>query len=868
MDAALVGRNTELAALTTSIEKGAGAVLFGPAGIGKTRLALESANRSKRKVWWMAVAADSEAIPYGAFHPLIPELGDALVSEGPAIALSLIRRKLSEETSPPLLIVDDAHHLDQSSAATVHTIAKDRQTRVVATVRDGEQVPRAITALWKDLGLERMEIRPLDRKDADSLALLLLGGGADGRTLSQIWKMSRGHPLELRELILAAQETGLLSHVDNVWTLNGSFQATSRLVELVEDRLGRLEEEERFAAESLAYGEPLDIQLLLAVSKPGVIDRLERANVIRVLTSGATATQATLAHPLYGEVLRSTLPATRRSILASTLAQAAAQDGAQKPDPLRVATWRLESGEASAEELENAAMSAVRRMAWDLALRFGTASLELAPSYMGHGCVAAALAELGDPQQAEAHLLKARELVNDPAMLAWNTISLADVWFYHGGRMEDALELVRKEAARTTDPEIRDELVSALAINLMMYGNIQEVVDLSRDVLESSESSSTARLMALVASTSADGLRLRPGEVHSAVEAAMPLVEENRHRFANAEDTLHIALCVAALAAGDLAAARDTVTDRLHLALESDRGDLPGMWTLYQGLLLLYEGAARQSYETQLESLLLLDRYDSWLSTPLALVGAAHAAAVMSNANDARRHIGGLAPEMREIPRVRSRVAHVEALLTSIEEGMTAGATAALAAGDRAAEDDHLLWAVEGWHLAVRLGSPHLVTERLAVTAVERPGTVASLYHAHVRALMSEDPAALEEVVRNFDRAGFKLFAAETACQICGIHRRRDEANLARRAAVMARELLPEGSGASTPPFAELPDVVPLTKREREVALLAAGGMTSKEIAERLYISVRSVDNHLSRVYTKLGISGRSDLSSVLMPEA
>ena len=160
-----------------------------------------------------------------------------------------------------------------------------------------------------------------------------------------------------------------------------------------------------------------------------------------------------------------------------------------------------------------AGVDAVRRMAWELTLRFATASLELAPSYMGHACSAAALAELGDSEKAEAHLLAARDLVDDPSMLAWNTISLADVWFYHGGRMEDALELVRKELAQTTDPGIRDEVSSALAINLMMYGNIQEVVELSRDVLER-PTRPAARFMALVASTSADGLNLRPGEVH------------------------------------------------------------------------------------------------------------------------------------------------------------------------------------------------------------------------------------------------------------------------------------------------------------------------------------------------------------------
>jgi DNA-binding NarL/FixJ family response regulator len=56
----------------------------------------------------------------------------------------------------------------------------------------------------------------------------------------------------------------------------------------------------------------------------------------------------------------------------------------------------------------------------------------------------------------------------------------------------------------------------------------------------------------------------------------------------------------------------------------------------------------------------------------------------------------------------------------------------------------------------------------------------------------------------------------------------------------------------------------PLTPREREVALLAAGGLSSPAIAERLVVSVRTVDNHLQRVYGKLGIGGRGELPAAL----
>jgi DNA-binding CsgD family transcriptional regulator len=54
-----------------------------------------------------------------------------------------------------------------------------------------------------------------------------------------------------------------------------------------------------------------------------------------------------------------------------------------------------------------------------------------------------------------------------------------------------------------------------------------------------------------------------------------------------------------------------------------------------------------------------------------------------------------------------------------------------------------------------------------------------------------------------------------------------------------------------------------LTAREREIAGLAAGGLSSRAIAERLTLSVRTVDSHLSRVFTKLGVRSRQELRSI-----
>ena len=53
-------------------------------------------------------------------------------------------------------------------------------------------------------------------------------------------------------------------------------------------------------------------------------------------------------------------------------------------------------------------------------------------------------------------------------------------------------------------------------------------------------------------------------------------------------------------------------------------------------------------------------------------------------------------------------------------------------------------------------------------------------------------------------------------------------------------------------------DVSDLSEREREVLTLVAAGMSNEQIAERLYLSTRTVERHLSNVYAKLRLTGKS----------
>jgi DNA-binding CsgD family transcriptional regulator len=73
--------------------------------------------------------------------------------------------------------------------------------------------------------------------------------------------------------------------------------------------------------------------------------------------------------------------------------------------------------------------------------------------------------------------------------------------------------------------------------------------------------------------------------------------------------------------------------------------------------------------------------------------------------------------------------------------------------------------------------------------------------------------------------------------------------------------------GASTPLLRALPHIAtePLTSRERDIAALAASGASNAEIARRLDVSVRTVETHLHRAYTKLGIHRRTELVGPLL---
>src|SRR3984957_1525766 len=200
----LTGRENELDAIRralSTVGNYSGAVIVGAAGVGKTRLAREvlaRAEASGERTYWIVGTQSARQLPLGAFTASIcDDIGDPI---------SDVRRVISsfvtQQRKGRILIgVDDAHLLDGLSAHVVHQLAQAHGTRLGVTVRTGGEEPDAITALWKDDLLTRLDLQPLSAPDTHRMIEITLGGVVDSRSAKRFWKLTGGNALFLRQLL-------------------------------------------------------------------------------------------------------------------------------------------------------------------------------------------------------------------------------------------------------------------------------------------------------------------------------------------------------------------------------------------------------------------------------------------------------------------------------------------------------------------------------------------------------------------------------------------------------------------------------------------------------------------------------------------
>lgn len=447
-------------------------------------------------------------------------------------------------------------------------------------------------------------------------------------------------------------------------------------------------------------------------------------------------------------------------------------------------------------------------------------------------------------------------------------------WRLDGGEAVDGRELLAaaREAVSCSDHRLAERLSRAavsggcgveahrlLSQALMGQGRLDEAEALLGEAANSRDTE--AELGTLLAMRA-----LMAGRAHEALRAAEALLGSSADGSTRTRtlDVAGMARAAVLRDAGNLDEAEALASAGYHRTLREENETARAMWALLLGRVALDRGRVRTAARWFREAAALSRAASLRGQRSFCFTGLSIAA---GQAGDAETAEAALA-EAEAIARLREPRFEPDLILAQAWVAAVCGETSratklALEAGDAAWERGQLNFAIAAFHDAVRLGAADEAGRRMADTVLAVDGEWAPTMLAHAVALEAHDGAALDSVSAAFERMGAALLAAEAATEAALAHRRDGKLASSLVASARARALHSLCEGATTRVVEHIEcDMV--TRREREVAALAARGLSNRAIAELLFVSVRTIENQLHRVYGKLGVAGREELAEAI----
>ncbi|WP_448005910.1 LuxR C-terminal-related transcriptional regulator [Agromyces bauzanensis] len=841
---------------------------YGPSGIGKSRVVQAVTERLAADGWCVLSASGNtalSAVPLGALAPVLAgdPVGMATAAGDPvalyAAASAAVRDLAGGRRT--VLAVDDVSAVDSVSVALIAQLVEAGTLRLIATVREADPLPDALLSLAASGDAVRLEIAALDVDQVSELLTRVLGGPVAHRAAVELHGVSHGNPLFLRELAIGAAGAASLVCADGLWQLVGEPVGTPALRDLIRARLRQLDDDERDAVERLALCEPLAFDEFTRPGAPEALAELEMHGLIRVDESAARM-RVWLAHPHYASAVRDSIPRLRALSLLVEQADVVASRPMSAGDELRVAIWRLDAGRPSdpgvlARTAALARMAHDRRTAERLAAAAVAAGADDAASLLLHGEL---LWSLGRAEEALTTLERAERRARSDAapeeLVAAIGAARADV--LGGDPLGSARGIALLESLQSALPSQTSTLALRKAVLLVNLGY-------AHDALAQVEAAAAGAGDRGFPQAVLDLARAMPlailGRNEEAVAAA-----ERAVAFAMDDGTLfplrraEIVLAHALISADRLGEARANVIESLHDAIRDD-DELTARFDEFMMGQVFWE----------------LGRLDTAARWFRDTVGGAELHGPKSLREIALCFLAIVAAEQGDLAQARDLRARVidgldeehavavlaDAWIAVLEARPDAAAAMILERVDVTIERGAVGIAAPLLHHLVRLGSrahARTAAERLARLAEASDSPALQRRLAHARAEAEADAAALRAVGAEWESIGCALYAAEAfasagqAARAAG-HGREATADLQRSAALAAA-----CEGARTPLLRFAEGAEPLTPREREIASLAAQGLSSNEIATRLFLSPRTVNNHLQSTYAKLGIRGRHEL--------
>ena len=837
-------------------------VMRGAAGAGKSRIARECAawhQRRGRRVTWVGANGSLQTIPWGAFVEL----------DGPAGEPIDILRELSErigrgpsEPLMPLLICDDAQHLDERSAAVVAEVARKGRASIVLTVRDGMRVPEAIRVLIEAEKTMVVRVVELDRAGVAEVLAAVLGQRVRPSTVDQMHALTRGNFLYLRELLRGEIDASRFARRGDEWTWQRDATLPQGLTDVVASLLDSLDPGLTDLVDLLAVASPLRWSVYERIVGSTVIERAESAGLVRSSHS-LSGVELEAAHPLFVEVARMRMGVHRRMRLSGRLAtEWAAADSAEGrtasvQDMLRDAWLRLDSDlDTPPDRLAAAATLALSFTDLELAERLSRAAL--VATEHPEALFALGMALTGQAQGVEAEKMLERYAQIVPLGAQHVAMARGGTLFWPLRQPAVAIASVESAAASAADSTAASGLRAMRALFEVLIGDPASGLRIAATI--GVEIDAFGTILLAWARTAAFALQ---GRGDDAADAAISGYEGAGHAPANLRFGVAEMHLTGVRIDGRSPHAVD-ITRRFATEAAWSGGVGATLERRLRGRAALIESRLQDAvdlYEDLRDELVRLAPNGLLFSSHLDL---AQAHALRGEAVHARRSLDAAREDMHPgFAFMFPELDIAEALVLAAEGRIGAAVDTARGAAARARASGADGYESLALAVAAQLGDSAGVA-RLRELAARVQGPRVQIALRHAEALHGADSSALETVSAEYEAMGDLVAAADATAQAAfHLHaaaRTREALRTTHRASALAER----AQGARTFALRRLEQPPSLSAREYEIARLAAEGLSNRAIAELLGISVRTVEGHILRAIAKSGLSNRAALANAV----
>ncbi|MFC8040346.1 LuxR C-terminal-related transcriptional regulator [Paenarthrobacter sp. NPDC057355] len=857
-----------------------GVILTGERGIGKSGLARAVVSSLGPKVHSLQLrnTVANGQTPYGCLGFLLARLPSEAVGSPTGIlhaVTSLIRTEAAGRET--VFILDNAGGMDPMSTGVLLNLMATGTAKVVATVQRASDLPADFHRMVLDGELGEVHLNTLSEEQTKQVLGSVLGHYVSTTLAGSLHAAVGGNPMLLHALLEEQRHRGNLVLNDSVWTLRDriTLEGATVVEDFVRSRLAREPQANRTVVEVLACAQRATLVALAAIFGPQVLVEMEESGLLTVEREGEH--WVSLRDPYVGEVVRGWLSTRRMRELRVML------HGSEEPEPSGLAPRDLLSYAAWMHACEDEPQPSPA-----LALAAGVAALDdydpnfaiqctvsLSPNDVewvrGQRLKAAAYLMLDLPLHAaqaldeisEAHLAGL-----DPLEFAEVTAAQCQAMTWIDGRSAmvpsvlaeafERLEAMASDYPSATVIKARNRLQLCNFEYKTFMGEYASMVEdlekeLAKDFAEDREHWLRSSFF-LIEARCILGREMEAQQLARSVSRHLA----DTDRPAQLEEAFAKHAFLVLLLSGQW---RKCIELMRRTPSRPSRLQYRGALTeLGVGLAYAYAGKPASAIEPLRSAVAQLELRPAMNMNKVAYAATAFAYAQLGNFVEAGRYLdlyrtcrgAGMYfsesvavfcaemagrwmgdPDVKErlLERVRDDIAQQRYTTAGI---CLFGAT------------------VEGTDEEYRL---------LEEIAGRRQGPLAKISGDLARGSLNKSSRSLLEAADA--AASLDLLVVEARCVAMALDFARDagETTTARTAQLRLERLEHSVSALPIQPRSDAPV---LTDRERQIAKLAGKGVSNREIAMDIGVSVRTVEGHLYQVFTKLGVSSRGELNGLL----